>query len=144
MASKKPQVTDEAVTEEASVQTSKDSAQLLKIPAAISVQHLSELMDASAIGVIKQLMRRGVMANITQVIDFDLAATIAVDFGFQPQEEGQRKTAVGKSQTGTQAPVIEEDDPTLLKPRGAGSNHSRTRRPRQNHPSRLHSQVLGN
>ncbi len=99
------------------MQTSKDSAQLLKIPAAISVQHLSELMDVSGIEVIKQLMRRGVMANITQVIDFDVAAIVAADFGFQPQEEVRTKARAGESQTDVHEPVIEEEDPTLLKPR---------------------------
>ena len=41
-------------------------------------------MHAGVINVIKQLMRRGVMANINQIIDYDTAATIASDFGLNP------------------------------------------------------------
>ena len=64
----------------------------LEIPSAIAVQSLSELMRASGIEVIKQLMRRGVMANITQVIDYETASIIASDFGFSPHLE-ERKSA---------------------------------------------------
>ena len=62
----------------------------LEIPSAIAVQSLSELMRASGIEVIKQLMRRGVMANITQVIDYETASIIASDFGFSPHLEERK------------------------------------------------------
>ena len=64
------------------VETRSVSGPNLDIPSAISVLRLSKLLNASGVEVIKQLMRRGVMANINQVIDFEIASVIASDFGF--------------------------------------------------------------
>ncbi len=99
-------------------QPQKASPPPLEIPAAISVLRLAELMRASGIEVIKQFMRRGVMANINQVIDFDTAATIATDFGYQPQRLAETKEAVETPEAEEEAPSTEEGDSTLLKPRG--------------------------
>jgi len=76
------------------VETRPVSGPPLEIPSAIAVQGLSELMRASGIEVIKQLMRRGVMANINQVIDYETASIIASDFGFSPQQEESRETGI--------------------------------------------------
>jgi translation initiation factor IF-2 len=40
----------------------------------------------SAVEIIKELMKNGVMASINQIIDFDTAAIVATDFGFEPKE----------------------------------------------------------
>ena len=79
----------------------------LEIPSAIAVQSLSELMRASGIEVIKQLMRRGVMANITQVIDYETASIIATDFGFSPQLEERKGTSVRDT---SDAEAADEDE----------------------------------
>ncbi|MCF6277842.1 MAG: translation initiation factor IF-2 N-terminal domain-containing protein [Anaerolineales bacterium] len=65
---------------------------MIKIPAGIGVRELAERMDASPIDIIKILMNNGVMASINQQIDFDSAAIVAADMGFEavlekPQEE---------------------------------------------------------
>jgi translation initiation factor IF-2 len=44
-------------------------------------------MEASPIQVIKILMSNGVMANINQMIDFDTAAIVASEFGFEAVQE---------------------------------------------------------
>jgi translation initiation factor IF-2 len=46
------------------------------------VRDLSERLNASPIDVIKTLMANGVMANINQQIDFDTAAIVAAELGF--------------------------------------------------------------
>ena len=69
------------------VETRSVSGPNLDIPNAISVLRLSELLNASGVEVIKQLMRRGVMANINQVIDFEIASVIASDFGFSARRD---------------------------------------------------------
>jgi len=56
------------------------------IPETITVRELAQLMDASPIGVIKELMANGVMANINQTIDHDSAAIVAEEMGFTVQE----------------------------------------------------------
>ena len=53
----------------------------------IAVSELADRLGLSGIEVIKQLMRNGVMASLTQVVDFDTAALVARDFNFQPVHE---------------------------------------------------------
>jgi translation initiation factor IF-2 len=82
----------------------------------LSVKELGDLMSVSPVEVIKELMKNGVMASINQVIDFDTAAIVASDMGFEAVEAHaaeQGEVAVDREQTG---PVIEEDE-TKLQPR---------------------------
>jgi len=58
-------------------------AQLIEITPTLSVRQLADLLQVSAIEVIKQLMRNGIMANINQVINYEAAATVAAGFGYQ-------------------------------------------------------------
>jgi len=55
------------------------------LPYSISVRELAEKMDASPIQVIKVLMANGVMASINQNVDFDTAAVVASELGFEPE-----------------------------------------------------------
>jgi len=59
----------------------------ISLPPALSVKQLADLLKVSAIDVIKQLMREGVMANINQAIDFDTAAVIATYFGYKTKKQ---------------------------------------------------------
>ncbi|MBN1179180.1 MAG: translation initiation factor IF-2 [Anaerolineae bacterium] len=60
---------------------------LVTIPAYVTVRQLAQLMNTSPIDVIKELMNNGVMANINQQIDYDTAAIVASEMGFEPLEE---------------------------------------------------------
>ncbi|MQC26778.1 MAG: translation initiation factor IF-2 [Chloroflexi bacterium] len=68
--------TEEVIEEEAVI---KD----IKLPGSLSVRDLATLMEASPIEVIKVLMANGVMANINQTIDFDAAAVVASEMGYE-------------------------------------------------------------
>jgi len=57
------------------------------LPYSISVRQLAETMEASPIDVIKVLMANGVMASINQSVDFDTAAVVASELGFDPELE---------------------------------------------------------
>lgn len=57
----------------------------IEIPAALSVRQLSELLQVSPVDTIKQLMRKGIMANINEVIEYDSAASIAETLGYTPR-----------------------------------------------------------
>src|SRR3972149_9268991 len=63
----------------------------IELPEIISVKTLAELLQVSGIDVIKQLMRNGMMANITQTIDYEAAAAVAPGFGFQPKKTQARR-----------------------------------------------------
>ncbi len=55
----------------------------IDIPDTLSVKQLADLLQVSAIDVIKQLMRNGIMANINRVIDYDSAAAVAAGSGYE-------------------------------------------------------------
>ncbi len=54
---------------------------LIEIPRSIGVRQLADLLQVTAIDIIKQLLRNSVIANINQVIDYESAATVVVAFG---------------------------------------------------------------
>ena len=91
----------------------------IRIPVAIVVKDLADLLDVTAVDVIKELMKNGVMATINQVVDFDTAAVVATDLGFAP-EETEGAAAPAEDEAGqepaasTSMRVVEEDEPGLV------------------------------
>lgn len=65
----------------------KEGRKVVTIPDLITVRQLAELLGVSPIEVIKELIADGIMANINQTIDYDTAAVVASDIGFDPREE---------------------------------------------------------
>ncbi|MCD4738590.1 MAG: translation initiation factor IF-2 [Anaerolineae bacterium] len=68
------------------------------IPEIVTVRDLAELMEITPIQLIKTLMSNGILASINQQIDFDTAAIIAAEFGFEgrppyaePEEEAEEQ-----------------------------------------------------
>ena len=61
--------------------------QVVEIPDFVTVRQLAKLMEVSPIDMIKVLMSAGVMANINQQIDYETAAIVAQEMGFEPKEE---------------------------------------------------------
>jgi translation initiation factor IF-2 len=55
----------------------------IELPASITVRELAQTIETSPIEVIKALMANGVMANINQQIDFDTAAIVAAEMGYE-------------------------------------------------------------
>jgi len=55
----------------------------IEISTSITVRELAQIMQTSPIDVIKALMSNGVMASINQPIDFDTAAIVASELGFE-------------------------------------------------------------
>ncbi|MCL4534149.1 MAG: translation initiation factor IF-2 [Bacteroidetes bacterium] len=51
------------------------------------VGELAEKLGVGVPTVIKELMKSGVMATVNQTIDYDTAAVVASDLGFEPEEE---------------------------------------------------------
>ena len=73
----------------------------VEIPANISVRQLADLLQTSEIDIIKQLMRNGVMANINQVVNYELAAAIATGLGYQPSPQAQTIRKPGGTVSGS-------------------------------------------
>ncbi len=70
----------------------------IELPPTLSVRELADTIQASPIEIIKTLMANGVMANINQQIDFDTAAIVAAEMGFDVTLETQE--AAGEDELG--------------------------------------------
>jgi translation initiation factor IF-2 len=68
-------------------------AKLIELPHSIAVRNLADILRVSAVDVIKQLMRNGVFANINQVVDFDTAAAVATNLGYEARPEARTARA---------------------------------------------------
>ncbi len=66
---------------------SENGRKVVELPSLITVRQLATLIQASPIDIIKQLMSNGVMANINQQLDFDTAAIVVQELGFDAKAE---------------------------------------------------------
>jgi translation initiation factor IF-2 len=64
----------------------------IELSSSITVRELAQIMQTSPIDVIKALMSNGVMASINQPIDFDTAAIVASEMGFEAIPESPKVT----------------------------------------------------
>jgi len=68
---------------------SENGHKTIELPPSITVRDLAQSINASPIEIIKALMANGVMANINQLIDFDTAAVVASEMGYEAALETQ-------------------------------------------------------
>lgn len=82
----------------------------------ISIRDLAEKIEISPIDIIKKLMTNGVIANINQQIDFDTAAIVAEEFGFEAKLQALPEAEVLEdgSETPRWRQMIEDEDPDSL------------------------------
>ena len=55
----------------------------IELPASIVIRDLAQKIQKSPIDLIKKLMSNGVMATINQAVDFDTAAIVVAEYGFE-------------------------------------------------------------
>jgi translation initiation factor IF-2 len=63
----------------------------IKIPSLVSVKKFSELLSLPVVEVIKELMKNKILATINDEIDYETAAVIASDLGFETEEDMEAK-----------------------------------------------------
>ncbi len=73
---------------------------IIELPGFMTVRELAERMHASPIDVIKELMSNGVMASINQQIDYDTAAIVAAEMGFEPRPELREEEVAPSKEAG--------------------------------------------
>ena len=66
---------------------SDNGRKVIELPAAVTVRQLADLVKASPIDIIKGLMSNGVMATINKQIDYDSAAIVISEMGYEAQPE---------------------------------------------------------
>ena len=59
----------------------------IELPASIVIRDLAQKIEKSPIDLIKKLMTNGVMATINQPVDFDTAAIVVAEYGFEAVPE---------------------------------------------------------
>ncbi len=93
----------------------------IEFPVNLTVRDLAAKTSASPIQVIKILMSNGVMANINQQIDFDTAAIVASELGFEAVLEASKEDAVAEdtSEIPLWRRLIMDEDPKKLVKRPA-------------------------
>jgi len=69
-----------------------NNSKKIEVSSSITVRDLAQIMQTSPIDVIKALMSNGVMASINQPIDFDTAAIVASEMGFEAIPESPKVT----------------------------------------------------
>ena len=82
------------------------------LPPALTVKELADQLSVTAIEVIKRLMTNGVMASMNQSIDYETAAIVAVELGFDPRE-AMAAPAPEEELTTDEEEIV--DDPASLK-----------------------------
>jgi translation initiation factor IF-2 len=69
-----------------------NNSKKIEVSSSITVRDLAQIMETSPIDVIKALMSNGVMASINQPIDFDTAAIVASEMGFEAVPESPKES----------------------------------------------------
>ncbi|MEK7546059.1 MAG: translation initiation factor IF-2 [Patescibacteria group bacterium] len=88
------------------------------IPPSITVRDLADKLQRPVTDVIRELMKGGILASINERVDFDTAAIIAEDLGYQAvkQDAGQKEETVSSALDQLKEAVLSEDE-AKLKPR---------------------------
>ncbi len=84
----------------------------LEVPAALTVGDLASLMGVDPVEVIKELMRSGYMLTVNEVVDHEVAATVAASFGYDVLKQPQREAAASSLVISS-----DDEDPELLETR---------------------------
>jgi translation initiation factor IF-2 len=65
----------------------------IELPSSIAVKDLAEALGVSHADIIKELIRNGIFATINQSIDYDTAALVGGELGFETSERGAAERA---------------------------------------------------
>lgn len=67
----------------------------VSLPPVMSVAELAEHIQTSGIEIIRELMKLGIMANLNQQVDYDTAARVATELGWETNPQGGEATSNG-------------------------------------------------
>src|SRR5688500_13137894 len=89
----------------------------IELPASIVIRDLAQKIEKSPIDLIKKLMSNGVMATITQSVDFDTAASVVAEYGFEATPEIVEEVKVETGEVPLWRQLIAGEDEARLKDR---------------------------
>jgi len=82
----------------------------ITLPPTITIRELATSIQSSPIEIIKNLMANGVMANINQQIDFDTAAIVAAEMGYEAALEASEETSEEQGEIPLWRKMIADED----------------------------------
>jgi translation initiation factor IF-2 len=86
----------------------------IELPASIVIRDLAQKIEKSPIELIKKLMSNGVMATINQSVDFDTAAIVVAEYGFEAIPEVVEEAVVETGQVPLWRQMIAGEDESKL------------------------------
>ena len=86
----------------------------IELPASIVIRDLAQKVEKSPIDLIKKLMSNGVMATINQSVDFDTAAIVVAEYGFEAVPEVVEEVVVETGEVPLWRQMIAGEDETRL------------------------------
>ena len=86
----------------------------IELPASIVIRDLAQKVEKSPIDLIKKLMSNGVMATINQSVDFDTAAIVVAEYGFEAVPEVVEEAIVETGEVPLWRQMIAGEDETKL------------------------------
>jgi translation initiation factor IF-2 len=89
----------------------------IELPASIVIRDLAQKIEKSPIDLIKKLMSNGVMATINQSVDFDTAAIVMAEYGFEATPEVVEEVKVETGEVPLWRQLIAGEDEARLKDR---------------------------
>ena len=106
-------------TQQETIKAENAEDRTIQVPPVLSVRDLAALMGVSAIDVIKEMMNNGIMANINQQIDFDTAAIVGTEMGFEivPAMDAEEEAPADEEVVPLRERFIADEDPSKLEDR---------------------------
>ncbi len=89
----------------------------IELPTSIVIRDLAQKIEKSPIELIKKLMSYGVMATINQAVDFDTAAIVMAEYGFEAVPEVVEEVKIEVGEVPLWRQLIAGEDQLLLKNR---------------------------
>jgi len=86
----------------------------LELPASIVIRDLAQKIEKSPIDLIKKLMSNGVMATINQAVDYDTAAIVVGEYGFEAVPEVIEEVKVETGEVPLWRQMIADEDESKL------------------------------
>lgn len=88
----------------------------IELPSSVVIRDLAQKIEKSPIDLIKKLMTNGVMATINQSVDFDTAAIVVAEYGFEAVPEAvEEETKVETGEVPLWRQMIAGEDGAQLK-----------------------------
>ncbi len=86
----------------------------VNLPNFMTVAQLAEVLRVTSVTIVKQLMRHGIMANVTQLLDYETMSKVVAEFGLNAQPDGAQSES--KDIVAAVVPGSEQNNMSLRPP----------------------------